>query len=688
MNALTPITKARRPAAWRQFHAVADKHLARLTRAIIQVFDEQQALVNMKALTAAIRIGSLPDAMAALNLPDDTIAKADEWRDFKGVLRGLWQGGFELTEGSFDRQTGITARFDMELPRAVQHLNEYQFELIQGIDAATKTLLQDILGMAFTNPVGAELIGIPAGNPRQTARTIQQFIGITENQASTLDNFVEKLRENGADEDLIAKRRELYLKRMRRSRATTIARTETIRAVSVGQQELWRQAADQGFIDANVARRIWFVTPDDRLCQLCRPVPGMNPKGVALDQPFATPVGPVMFPPLHQNCLTGDALITAGSHVSAVSKRVYRGEIIIIGTASGNHLTITANHPILTDAGWSPAEEIRKGDHVMSRLGGERKQTLVANDKYDMPTSIEEITKTVLMSGGMDTGVMEVPGPDFYDDGIGSHIGVIGTDSELRGGVETQSIKQIEQLPFCRVHRHKFLATLRSGMQMLGRLFFPPNCVMSGTDLAFAGQWTHSGPFDGFGFTMPPQGNPGVFKGATESLSRYADFARDIIDGSSGPVFSDKVLDIRRAPFSGHVHNLQTGQRHYTANGIIVHNCRCAISIIPQGETAVPELQKLPPLKPTPRGRSLRPSLSPGRKKVIRKHDPRIEKTNQKKQARKVVEVALRNGSLKRGACIGCGTKKNVHAHHDDYSKPLKIKWMCPSCHGAYHSKK
>lgn len=27
-----------------------------------------------------------------------------------------------------------------------------------------------------------------------------------------------------------------------------------------------------------------------------------------------------------------------------------------------------------------------------------------------------------------------------------------------------------------------------------------------------------------------------------------------------------------------------------------------------------------------------------------------------------------------------------LHAHHDDYSKPLEIQWLCTGCHGAVHS--
>lgn len=35
--------------------------------------------------------------------------------------------------------------------------------------------------------------------------------------------------------------------------------------------------------------------------------------------------------------------------------------------------------------------------------------------------------------------------------------------------------------------------------------------------------------------------------------------------------------------------------------------------------------------------------------------------------------------------CNKCGEEK-VHAHHDDYDKPLKIRWLCTIHHKQWHS--
>lgn len=56
-----------------------------------------------------------------------------------------------------------------------------------------------------------------------------------------------------------------------------------------------------------------------------------------------------------------------------------------------------------------------------------------------------------------------------------------------------------------------------------------------------------------------------------------------------------------------------------------------------------------------------------------------------KLEARTLVSNAIRAGTLVRQPCGQCGAPY-VHAHHDDYARPLDIRWLCPSCHMAHHA--
>jgi len=53
--------------------------------------------------------------------------------------------------------------------------------------------------------------------------------------------------------------------------------------------------------------------------------------------------------------------------------------------------------------------------------------------------------------------------------------------------------------------------------------------------------------------------------------------------------------------------------------------------------------------------------------------------------ARKRVEKALEYGKLKKEPCEVC-REKDVHAHHDDYEKPLDVRWMCRVHHQEHHA--
>jgi len=54
--------------------------------------------------------------------------------------------------------------------------------------------------------------------------------------------------------------------------------------------------------------------------------------------------------------------------------------------------------------------------------------------------------------------------------------------------------------------------------------------------------------------------------------------------------------------------------------------------------------------------------------------------------ARAYVHVYLKRGKIKRGPCEICGSP-DTQPHHDDYSRPLAVRWFCKRHHLNYHGK-
>lgn len=57
----------------------------------------------------------------------------------------------------------------------------------------------------------------------------------------------------------------------------------------------------------------------------------------------------------------------------------------------------------------------------------------------------------------------------------------------------------------------------------------------------------------------------------------------------------------------------------------------------------------------------------------------------EKAAAHDILHAAVRRGEIKKEICSVCGCLEDVHAHHEDYGKPLDITWLCPMHHRMRH---
>lgn len=63
------------------------------------------------------------------------------------------------------------------------------------------------------------------------------------------------------------------------------------------------------------------------------------------------------------------------------------------------------------------------------------------------------------------------------------------------------------------------------------------------------------------------------------------------------------------------------------------------------------------------------------------------ERNEEKRRAHLAVQTAKASGRLVPSeTCQHCGRKpERIEAHHEDYSKPLEVLWLCRQCHARLH---
>lgn len=342
--------------------------------------------------------------------------------------------------------------------------------------------------------------------------------------------------------------------------ARMVAITEISRASSASSLSRYR--------DNGIAAKGWMSAMDQRVCPECHENEAQGEIPIADYFQDGTDA-----PPGHPTCLPGDALVSSRSRITGVTSRVYHGELVEIRTLGQKLLAGTPNHPVLTDHGWIPLGQLAEGQYVLSS-GQRQGQAVGAQYGDDVPARIEDIAVAFLGSGEVATAEVPVSAEDFHGDGAGSEVAVIGTDGRLTRPVRQPSGEQIFQSGD--VHAPTLKGAGRTDLP-LHRDRYPSDGVVGSGGQA--------------GTLVGRCARHALDHGGRSSARLYAGIQQDAPDGitgdgvelgqrllaDAGDVALDQVVFVRRYPFSGHVYNLQTEDGWYIGNGIIVHNCRCAV---------------------------------------------------------------------------------------------------------------
>jgi phage putative head morphogenesis protein, SPP1 gp7 family len=386
-------------------------------------------------------------------------------------------------------------------------------------------------------------------------------------------------------------------------RSLVIARTETMRAYTTTSLESYRATGVVRGYQRLAAHSV-------RTCPLCLALDG---KFYKLDEDFAS----------HPNCVIEGTTVST-PQVIGTSERLYDGLVTVITTISGNHLTVTPNHPVLTDKGWVAANLLHEGDYVISSRNSDGAALLVAPDDQHGPIAIEDIVAAFGEAVNVSAVSVPVAAEDFHADGFGSDVAVIGANRFLQSSLDAALIEPTSELAFAirSMGRADFLAS-RATAQVIEGTGHALYGIMGGLDilhsllrssLQLEQPISRSRPANSnaslfqsqadYGSHCSVCGSESVFglasqvasddllirqhkattcieatpfemtiKGGPANVMAFS----DVIGIDASNVILDRIVNLSSRRFSGHVYNLETETGWYVANGIITHNCRCTL---------------------------------------------------------------------------------------------------------------
>lgn len=254
------------------------------------LFHDVRQCVDRAALTEALQAGHLFDVHALL---DQAWWQCGD-RPGRALLQALALDTVEETGATMEPPMrtllGAPITFVTGLPETEQAVARYVGEQLRLISTTTLTTVRRMAYAGWQ----AE------ADPAVLAGEIIAGVGLTPTQARSRAAMRERLQADGQAPQTVAHTLRLATDQALRTRAQTIAATETWTLVHLGQRLLAQQAERQGVQAATQLRRFWQLGPNP--CAICIEIPGMNPDGVDLQAGFQSPLGIVYDPGLHPHC--------------------------------------------------------------------------------------------------------------------------------------------------------------------------------------------------------------------------------------------------------------------------------------------------------------------------------------------------------------------------------------------------
>lgn len=160
--------------------------------------------------------------------------------------------------------------------------------------------------------------------------------------------------------------------------------------------------------------------------------------------PTGHPIWDEWTPPCGYSCFLPGTVV-GGAFVAGL-RAWYAGPTIEIETRGGHRLRVTANHPILTTAGWRPAQALCQGDEVLVERGNVETRASGGEHDHQAPTVVEDVFEALAAQG---TRTRAHPLPlDLHGDAgsVEGEIDVVRADGLLRHDADPAGAQGCDQV--------------------------------------------------------------------------------------------------------------------------------------------------------------------------------------------------------------------------------------------------
>jgi hypothetical protein len=258
---ITEISKEPNSDIWPKIIEIADNHKELLALAFVKYVKDKIKRIDDDSILNVLTIGSTDDIIKFIGLNDDF--------GLNKIANKITSNIIETINNEYGWKIDVK---DREIHR---YIDNWVASRVVEVNDETINCIKNLVNDAHVKGL----------NAIELRNNIKSNIGLTHDQEGWVRNYwqrtwlstpIEDFKDLDAKTAYVNKLTERYRKRVLNYRAMNIARTETINMVNEASWKYYDEAANRNIIIRDEFELVWIVTPDDRLCDKCRPLANMT----------------------------------------------------------------------------------------------------------------------------------------------------------------------------------------------------------------------------------------------------------------------------------------------------------------------------------------------------------------------------------------------------------------------------